>query len=151
MSCHYKIQCPHCYKIIGQCRCPAADKEIRYETCKECNEAMDEIFDPIRATFHGSIEADVAIYSKEALHEMVEEANKEKRLKVTDSEGNTIGEVISAKLTGDIDGPKIDFEIAIDKSFITCKSCNGSGKTFANDPPTGMACEDCNGTGKKLG
>ncbi len=29
-----------------------------------------------------------------------------------------------------------------------CKSCDGSGKAFANEPPTGYICEDCNGTGK---
>lgn len=29
-----------------------------------------------------------------------------------------------------------------------CPDCGGSGRLFANDPPTGFPCESCDGTGK---
>jgi hypothetical protein len=29
-----------------------------------------------------------------------------------------------------------------------CRYCDGSGRAFANDPPTGFGCEYCNGKGE---
>lgn len=28
-----------------------------------------------------------------------------------------------------------------------CPDCNGTGRAFANDPPSNYQCEDCNGKG----
>lgn len=33
---HHIVKCKGCEKVIAQCRCPAVDKTVRYETCEEC-------------------------------------------------------------------------------------------------------------------
>lgn len=34
---HFIIKCSKCNTVIGQCRCMAQNKEIRYEVCEACS------------------------------------------------------------------------------------------------------------------
>jgi hypothetical protein len=36
MSEHFIVKCRHCDSVIGQCRCPAKDKLIKYGVCDVC-------------------------------------------------------------------------------------------------------------------
>jgi len=40
---HFIMHCKECDKVIGQCRCPAKDKEIRKtDTCEDCKKKKQE-------------------------------------------------------------------------------------------------------------
>jgi hypothetical protein len=36
MSEHFVEKCSHCKTVMGQCRCPAKDKTVRWKVCDEC-------------------------------------------------------------------------------------------------------------------
>ncbi|KKN15347.1 hypothetical protein LCGC14_0987080 [marine sediment metagenome] len=39
---HFIEKCADCEKIMGQCRCLAKDKQIRYSICKECEKSYKQ-------------------------------------------------------------------------------------------------------------
>jgi len=42
MSGHYIKKCKYCKIAMGQCRCPAQNKEIRYSVCEKCKKEMKD-------------------------------------------------------------------------------------------------------------
>ncbi len=55
---HFKTICKSCEKLMGQCRCPSENKEIRYDVCDSCKIEGEQVQAQLKRSLVAMIEND---------------------------------------------------------------------------------------------